>query len=113
MQPKLKSGDRFYSPGMNYEYEVIGAVCLLYDREELPYPCCSLEYKGKQPSWNRQGKRFIPNITSKDCETYNVKLLNHKCRNIFTYSFSYYKINKEKRDWWITKLPKHKLLQLK
>lgn len=105
--PTLSPGDRFYSPGMTNEYEIIGAVCLLFDRDTLPYPCCSLEWKGKQPSWRRDkktgigiGKRFVNDFASKNCEVYAVKLLNHN--NIYQhyYTFTYWRMSDDFRKWW-------------
>ena len=46
-------GKKIRSPGGSFVYEIQGPVCILYDREQLPWPCCSLQWRGKQPSWNR------------------------------------------------------------
>lgn len=46
---------------------------MLYDREELPWPSCSLAWKGKQPSWNRVGRRFVPDIAASRCPAYAVR----------------------------------------
>ncbi|MGK7913447.1 MAG: hypothetical protein AB4050_18500 [Synechococcus sp.] len=75
----LKDGDVFASPGGQFIYRVVGGpVCLLYDREQLPWPSCSLDWRGKQPSWRRIGKRLIPDIAGKHSACYVVELLNHK-----------------------------------
>ena len=100
-QPTLNSGDRFYSPGGNYEYEVIGAVCPLFDRELLPYPCCNLGWRGKQPSWNRRGRRLIPDIATKKCENYSVKLLYFVNRSPIIWSFTYLNMGENLVKWWI------------
>ena len=52
----LEQGQTFRSPGGGFSYEVIGPCCRLYDREELPYPSCSLQWKGKQPSWKKSSE---------------------------------------------------------
>jgi hypothetical protein len=109
----LVNGDTFRSPGCGFEYKVIGAVCVLYDREKLPYPCCSLQWKGKEPSWNRIGKRFIPDVAYNNCATYAVTLFDYLNIQQIIYSFPYKKLNKEESQWWVTKLPKKKLKALK
>ena len=37
-------------------------VCRLYDREELPWPSCSLQWKGKQPRAEPSRKRFVAGL---------------------------------------------------
>ncbi len=70
----LQQGDLFASPGGEVFYRVAGGpVCLLYDREGLPWPCCSLEWRGKQPSWRRIGRRLIPDIGGKYRPCYAVE----------------------------------------
>lgn len=101
LYPTLKTGERFTSPGGSFEYEVIGACCLLFDRDTLPYPCCNIGWKGKQPSWNRRGKRFIPDISTKKCENYSVKLLHYTQRKPLCWSFTYWIMGNELRRWWI------------
>ena len=101
IKPTLKPGDVFYSPGCSYRYEVVGAVCQLYDRENLPYPSCSLSWKGKQPSWRRIGRRFINDIASANREVYLVKLLG--AREEYAYQhwvFTYWGMSIEFRKWW-------------
>jgi hypothetical protein len=102
LTPTLSPGDRFMSPGCNYEYEVIGACCMLYDRNNLPFPSCSLDWKGKQPSWRRIGRRFINDISSANKEVYYVKLLG--CYNehlAYQYwVFTYWDMGKEFKKWW-------------
>ena len=66
-------GKKIRSPGGSFVYEVQGPVCRLYDREELPWPCCSLQWRGKQPSWRRIGRRFIADIAARRCPSYAVR----------------------------------------
>jgi hypothetical protein len=105
MQPKLKPGDRFSSPGCHFEYEVIGAVCQLFDRETLPYPSCSLSWKGKQPSWRRIGKRFIADVSSSNKEVYSVRLLHHSKNPPGTlyFVFTFWNMPVDLRRWWYGK----------
>jgi hypothetical protein len=101
VQPTLKPGDRFKSPGCGNEFEVIGACCQLFDRENLPYPSCNIQWKGKQPSWRRVGKRFIPDISSKNQECYSVRLLDYEnFQNHRVWVFTYWRISEELKLWW-------------
>jgi len=65
-------GDVVMSPAGGFIYTIQGAVCRLFDREELPWPSCSLQWKGKQPSWNRVGCRFVPDMASRRFQSYSV-----------------------------------------
>lgn len=101
MLPTLKPGDTFKSPGRSFEYEVIGACCNLFDRESLPYPSCNLQWKGKQPSWRRIGKRFIPDIASKYKECYVVRLLHtENLPYVKIWVFTYWETPEELKRWW-------------
>jgi hypothetical protein len=85
---------------------VIGPVCRLYDREELPWPSCNLNWKGKQPSWNRIGKRFIPDMAAARCPSYQVEGVD-AYGNTWTQSITLYeeKLTNDLRRWWITRKP--------
>lgn len=88
-----KCGD-IISPykGSSFKYRVIGPVCRLFDRSELPYPHCSVTYKDgkivpakgcKKPSWRRLedgrgvGRQFIADIAVswKGRPAYSVELI--------------------------------------
>ena len=66
------AGSVIKSPGGCFLYRIQGPVCRLYDREELPWPSCSTVWKGKQPSWNRVGRRFVPDMGSSRFASYAV-----------------------------------------
>jgi hypothetical protein len=105
MEPTYKSGQIILSPGGTHSYKIVGVVCRLYDREQLPYPCCSLEWKGKQPSWNRIGKRLIADLGSKYQECYTVEILNCPIRNYSNrechyLTLSYRKMSVELQKFW-------------
>lgn len=72
MNTVLPHGKKLLSPGQSFFYVVQGPCCILYDREELPWPSCSLAWKGKQPSWNRVGKRLVPDMAASRCPAYFV-----------------------------------------
>ena len=40
----LAHGSIHTSPGGQYSFRVIGSCCRLFDREELPWPCCRLAW---------------------------------------------------------------------
>ena len=99
----ITQGETIYSPGMSFCYRVIGSICRLYDREELPYPSCSLQWRGKQPSWNRVGKRFIPDMSCKNSPSYSVYLMNGRVE--FTEKIitcNWVKLSPEEKLWWCT-----------
>lgn len=73
MQDVLPYGKKLRSPGGSFFYKVQGPCCMLFDREELPWPSCSLVWKGKQPSWNRVGRRFVPDLAASRCPAYSVR----------------------------------------
>ncbi len=71
----MKHGSVHTSAGGQYSFRVIGPCCRLFDREELPWPCSRLAWKGKEPSWRRIGRRFVPDIAARRCPSYSVELL--------------------------------------
>lgn len=71
----LTHGQIITSPGGHFSYRVLGACCRLFDRDQLPYPCCRLQWRGKEPSWRRIGKRFVLDLASRAHPTYSVEIL--------------------------------------
>jgi hypothetical protein len=99
-----KHGKRFRSPGGSFVYEVIGPVCRLYDREELPWPSCSLQWRGKQPSWRRIGRRFIPDIAAQRCPSYQVVGVDAggvRWEQVLT--LYQYRLTDHEKEWWYSK----------
>ena len=102
----IPSGSCFHSPGGRFTYQVQGPACRLYDREELPWPSCSLQWRGKQPSWNRVGKRFVPDMAATRCPSYSV----HGCDAAGTrwedvITLYWEKMEPGLRQWWVTQKP--------
>ncbi len=95
----LSYGDEFYSPGHSYKYKIVGMCCRLYDREELPWPSCSLQWKGKQPSWKRVGCRFVADMATKWSPSYSVIDQYGKSQIITLY---WKRLSDEDRKWWVT-----------
>jgi hypothetical protein len=105
----LEYGRAVTSPGGSFQYLVIGPCCRLFDREELPWPCCRLAWKGKEPSWNRVGQRFVPDLAASRCPSYAVQAVDiwgHSWSQVLT--LYYHRLSKQEKDWWVTKKPKNK-----
>lgn len=102
----LPHGAMFKSHGGRFGYEVVGPVCRLYDREELPWPSCSLQWRGKQPSWNRVGKRFVPDLAAARCPSYAVNGVDAYGTTWTTILTIYDEtLVPDLKNWWITKKP--------
>ena len=101
----LKPGQTFYSPGGTFKYRAVGAVCRLYDRSILPYPCCRLCWRGKEPFWNRIGKRFVPDIAVKHSPSYCVELvdLDYPETEPFVMTLYWVKLPDIQQQWWDSK----------
>lgn len=99
----FKPGQGFKSPGGTFKYRVIGACCRLYDRENLPHPCCRLSWRGKEPFWNRQGKRFVPDIAVKRSPSYCVQLVDCPEAEPFVITLHWLKLSDVQQNWWYTK----------
>jgi hypothetical protein len=69
----LDHGTTYSSPGGSFGYMVLGPCCRLYDREQLPWPSCSLFWRGRQPSWNRTGSRFVADMATRQHPSYAVR----------------------------------------
>lgn len=94
-------GHIFHSPGGHFTYRVIGPCCRLFDREELPWPCCRLEWRGKEPSWRRVGRRFVPDMAAKNSPSYAVEVLGQEYSGrIMVVTLYPVKLSQETKDWW-------------
>ena len=103
----LEPGSIHTSPGGQYSFRVIGPCCRLFDREELPWPCCRLAWHSKEPSWRRVGRRFVPDLAARRCPSYAVELLQPGSRptatvlTLFSMRFS-----RELQEWWYSRHPR-------
>ena len=70
----LPHGTLLSSPGGHFTYRVRGACCRLFDRAELPWPCCRLQWRGKEPSWRRIGRRFVLDMATRHSPSYSVEI---------------------------------------
>jgi hypothetical protein len=97
-------GHTFFSPGGHFTYRVIGPCCRLFDREELPWPCCRLEWRGKEPSWRRVGRRFVLDMATKNSPSYNVEVLGQEhSGRAFVVTLYPVKLPPSVKEWWHSK----------
>tara|TARA_B100000700_G_scaffold306311_1_gene381317 strand:- start:258 stop:623 length:366 start_codon:yes stop_codon:yes gene_type:complete len=103
----LEHGSVHTSLGGQYSFRVVGPCCRLFDREELPWPCCRLSWKSKEPSWRRIGSRYVPDIAARRCPSYSVEIFQPGSRSIPTVlTFFPNKSNTEMQEWWYSRHPR-------
>jgi hypothetical protein len=106
MTHPLDSGKRLRSYGGSFVYQILGPCSRLYDKEELPWPSCSLNWRGKQPSWNRIGHRFVPDMSASRCPSYYVQAWDQHGNTWFQVLSLYdCKLTKAEKRWWTWKGP--------
>ncbi|MFZ9736629.1 MAG: hypothetical protein ACO3EZ_01300 [Prochlorotrichaceae cyanobacterium] len=98
------SGTLFSSPGGHFTYRVIGPCCRLFDREELPWPCCRLQWRGKEPSWRRIGRRFVLDMATRNSPSYSVEILElgHHRETIVMTLYAI-RLTAQLKSWWYAK----------
>ena len=103
------NGYLFQSPGSQFTYRVIGPCCRLFDREQLPWPCCRIQWHGKEPSWRRVGRRFIADLATQRYPSYCVELIGtHETGQPFVVTCYIDKLSGDDRNWWYSKIvPTH------
>jgi hypothetical protein len=102
----LKPGTEHTSPGGQYSFRVLGPCCRLFDREELPWPCCRLAWRSKEPSWRRIGRRFVADLAARRCPSYAVELLQPGSRPTRTVITLFpVRLSAELQEWWYSKSP--------
>jgi hypothetical protein len=103
-QHPLQHGQVVYSPGGHFCYRVIGPCCRLFDREELPWPCCRLQWRGKEPSWRRIGRRFTPDLATLKSPSYCVEVIGQEqAGRPFVVTFYSVKLPQPVQQWWHSK----------
>lgn len=103
MQHPFEHGQIFYSSGGHFTYRVIGPCCRLFDREELPWPCCRIQWRGKEPSWRRIGKRFVPDLAVRSSPSYAVEVLGQEYSGRSVITLYSVKLSPELKEWWYSK----------
>jgi len=102
----LEAGSIQPSPGGQYSFRVLGPCCRLFDREELPWPCCRLAWRSKEPSWRRIGRRFVPDLAARRCPSYAVELLHPGSRPTRTVLTLFaVRLMPQLQEWWYSKQP--------
>lgn len=105
MPHPFSHGQIFSSPGAHYSYRVIGPCCRLFDRETLPWPCCRIEWRGKEPSWRRIGKRFIPDMATRSSPSYSVEIMGQGKATPIVVTLYWIKLPQPLKEWWYSKNP--------
>jgi len=94
----------FESPGAHLTYRIVGPCCRLYDREQLPWPCCRIQWHSKEPSWRRIGRRFIVDLSTRKHPSYCVEIVGQSYRSDPIVMTLYtVKLSAQQQDWWHTK----------
>lgn len=100
----LPVGTIISSPGGHFTYRILGACCRLFDRNELPWPCCRIQWRSKEPSWRRIGKRLVPDMATKRYSSYMVEIIDHEySKEPFILTLYWVKLPKDMQNWWCTK----------
>ena len=103
----LEHGSIHTSPGGQYSFRVLGPCCRLFDREELPWPCCRLAWRSKEPSWRRVGRRFVPDLAAQRCPSYAVELLQPGSRpSVTVLTLFPLRFSKDLQEWWYSRHPR-------
>lgn len=99
-QGNILKPNSVYIPGRSMRYLILCPVRLYFDQENSPYPCCSLAWKGKQPSWNRQGNRWKLDIASRRRATYLSQIILDDGYLGGCYIQWGHLLNKQEQQWW-------------
>ncbi|MGB8700862.1 MAG: hypothetical protein WCD18_15720 [Thermosynechococcaceae cyanobacterium] len=100
----LVNGDIVPSPGRQFQYRVIGPCCRLFDREQLPWPCCRLQWRGKEPSWRRIGRRLVPDMAAKRYPSYSVALIGYgETQETMILTLYTARLSPSEQDWWYSR----------
>ena len=99
------TGILFNSPGAHLTYRVIGPCCRLFDREQLPWPCCRIQWHGKEPSWRRIGRRFVADLSTRRHPSYNVEIIGQRYRaEPFVTTLYTVTLSASMQQWWHSKI---------
>ncbi len=98
------TGHIFESLGAHLTYRVVGPCCRLYDREQLPWPCCRLQWHSKEPSWRRIGRRLIADLSTRTHPSYCVEIIGQSYRSAPVVMTLYtVRLTAQQQRWWHTK----------
>lgn len=100
----LPTGTVFESPGAHLTYRIVGPCCRLYDREQLPWPCCRIQWRSKEPSWRRVGRRFTVDLATRRHPSYCVEIIGQSYRSEPIIMTLYpVRLSAAQQNWWHTK----------
>lgn len=100
------SGHTFQSPGAHYTYRVVGPCCRLFDRDQLPWPCCRIQWRGKEPSWRRIGKRFVVDMATRRSPSYCVEIVGQGYHSHpFVTTLYTVRLDTPTQHWWHSRQP--------
>jgi hypothetical protein len=68
-----------------------------------------LQWQGKEPSWRRIGKRFVPDMATRNYPSYAVQILNQGIAETFVFTLYTAKLSATEREWWYSKKPAREL----
>jgi len=106
VQHPFQSGKIFQSFGYHFTYRIIGPCCRLFDREELPWPCCRLQWHSKEPSWRRIGKRFVVDLATQNSPSYSIEILGQECSGEpIVLTLYAVKLPQPVKEWWYSTKP--------
>jgi hypothetical protein len=98
----LIAGQILYSPGCHFAYRVLGPCCRLFDREQLPWPSCRLEWHSKEPSWRRVGKRYVVDMATQHSPSYSVEIIGQRGDPLVITLYGV-KLSPERKEWWYSR----------
>jgi hypothetical protein len=98
----LTAGQIIYSPGGHFAYRVLGPCCRLFDREQLPWPACRLEWRSKEPSWRRVGKRYVVDMATQHSPSYSVEIVGQRGEPLVMTLYGV-KLSPERKEWWYSR----------
>lgn len=103
----LAAGQIISSPGCHFSYRIRGACCRLFDREQLPWPCCRLQWRGKEPSWRRIGRRFIVDLATRNFPSYSVEIVGQKplAEEPLVITLYWVRLSPLLKAWWYADKP--------
>ena len=106
------SGHIFESLGAHMTYRVIGPCCRLYDRDQLPWPCCRIQWRSKEPSWRRIGTRYTVDMATRQHPSYCVEIVGQSYRSEpITMTLYTVQMSRELQNWWHPKRVEARLLE--
>jgi hypothetical protein len=107
----LEHGQLIHSPGCHFTYRVVGPCCRLFDRDQLPWPCCRLEWHGKEPSWRRIGRQLVVDMGTQNSPSYAVEIVGQaRSPEPLVVTLYYVKLPLLVKEWWYSTKPQNQAI---